>query len=220
MQDDKVCIYNTLPLDGGGLQSVPGEGLDINAMEGNMKKVLYGFMFASLLVSSLVLAEDINGKLLIAINQGDTVKAKEMLDKGADPNFKNDIGFPLLNLSVQFNYTDSVKLLLGKGATVDFRDHYGWTELMLASNRGNVEIIKLLLDNGADVNAKSKIGETPLILAVARGHSKVVRLLVARGADLKASFNGKKLMEIAEALGPERKDEIIKILKEAAAKKK
>jgi ankyrin repeat protein len=72
-----------------------------------------------------------NAFLVAAIAKKDAAKVKELLDQGADPNYRYSIGL----------------------------NHPGITSivLMMAAKGGDVAIVQMLLDKGADVNTKGLI---------------------------------------------------------------
>jgi uncharacterized protein len=73
----------------------------------------------------------INAFLKAAIANGDAARVKELLAKGADPNYQYSIGY------------DHKSIMR--------------TVLILAAQKGNVDIVQMLLDKGADVNVKGLI---------------------------------------------------------------
>jgi len=89
-----------------------------------------------------------------------------LLDKGADPNSKNENGETPLHKACYWNRIEIAKLLIERGADVDAKDVIGQTPLHLAVHHHNrIELAKLLLERGADVEAENEDGETPLHLA-------------------------------------------------------
>ena len=104
------------------------------------------------------------------------LKCKELLIKGADPNYrgvsksrnsnrteKGD--FPLL-LCARKGYTKIAHLLLCFGADPNMTNYYGTTAAMAAARHGNIEILEMLIAKGANINAVDKDGDYALISAV------------------------------------------------------
>jgi ankyrin repeat protein len=87
---------------------------------------------------------------------------KIALDKGADINYKDNIGWTALLHATFYGYKDIVELLLKNGADINIKNNGGNTALIIASKFNHKNIIKLLLKNGADVNIKNKYGNTAL----------------------------------------------------------
>lgn len=96
--------------------------------------------------------------------------AKELLEYGANPNTKNDIGQTILHLYIiivdrihdkelgdiaPFSLID---YLLEKGADVNVADNEGKTPLHMVSAYGYIDLIKLFLEKGADLEAVDMYG--------------------------------------------------------------
>ena len=113
--------------------------------------VLIFFLF--FLSSSLVCASDIsslNKKLFKAVTNNDLIVAEELLQKGADPNYK--LGHSLLmTLALKSeNNSNMMSLLIKYGAIVKYPKG-SYTPLHYARH---AEVANVLLNAGADVNAK------------------------------------------------------------------
>ena len=153
-------------------------------------------------------------ELIRAAGQGDIGTVRELLEKGANVNMKdNESGWtPLMSAAFSGNI-DIVKLLIKKGSRVNAQDKFSWTPLMIASRSGHADIARVLLDAGADVNAKTGTGYTSLMAASKQGHADIVKLLLAKGADVHARDQfGWRSITLAARSGHE---DIVKILKKA-----
>jgi ankyrin repeat protein len=118
--------------------------------------------------------------LMYAALYGDVASARQLLDKGADPNARNDAGSTALLWAV--DDPDTTRLLLERGADPNVRSADGRTPVLLASARsGASEVVRLLLDRGATLK-----GEPVLSQAADTGDAALMRLLIARGADTSA----------------------------------
>jgi ankyrin repeat protein len=143
-------------------------------------------------------------ELLSAASEGNTLKVRELLHKGADPNAANTEGNTLtvLMLAANGGFAPMVKVLVEAGANVNVtasvaagaaRVNEDITPLMQAVASGDEESVRILLDQGADVNAKDKttiieddghekeINRRPVLLYFT--NNTVLRLLLERGAD-------------------------------------
>jgi len=117
--------------------------------------------------------------LMYAALYGDARSVGLLLDKGADPNAKNDAGATALLWAV--DEPEATRLLLEGGADPNIRSADGLTPLLLAADhRGSDAIVKLLLDHGAKLE-----GQPVLTRAAAAGDEATMRMLIERGADKK-----------------------------------
>jgi ankyrin repeat protein len=121
---------------------------------------------------------DLNEELFDAVRNGNTSKARTLLNKGADINAKLKGRGTLLHGAALNGQKDLVELLLSKGADVNAKDdEYGATPLHLAAYNGHKEVVRILLAKGVDINTKDKEGDTPLDNALASGHRDVAELI-------------------------------------------
>ncbi|MCL2190500.1 MAG: ankyrin repeat domain-containing protein [Treponema sp.] len=144
-------------------------------------------------------------EIFTAVKEGPLGDVKSLLEKGIDPNAKEetDKGFSLLHYAAGKGRPDVAKALLDAGADVDIRDNMGFTPFHLAVGNARMELIKILLDAGADVNAESTGGATALrLLAEGEEFLEVARVLIAAGvnADLQDS-DGVTPLHVAIILG-------------------
>ncbi len=68
--------------------------------------------------------EKTSGELLSAIKNGDIDRAKNLIEKGADVNAKDELGRTALVYAEVHGYTELVKLLREKGADVNAMDKH------------------------------------------------------------------------------------------------
>src|SRR5215469_13137312 len=88
---------------------------------------------------------------MYAVIYGNADRIERLIQKGADPNAKNDAGATALMWAA----TDLAKtrVLLNHHADVNARSNDMHTPLIVAARKpGNVAVVKLLLDNGANPN--------------------------------------------------------------------
>lgn len=120
--------------------------------------------------------------LLEASRKGDIREVKEILEKGLDPNAKDEEGSSALHLALIGLHREVAIYLLKKGADPNLKDNEGWTPLHIASFHKNESMAKLLLKHGADPNAVDIYGRTPLHFVARHGVLKTVKLLFEYGA--------------------------------------
>ncbi|HKC85836.1 MAG TPA: ankyrin repeat domain-containing protein, partial [Blastocatellia bacterium] len=135
--------------------------------------------------------------------QGDAVTI--LIEKGADPNARDDAGRnALMVMSLEPWLDNDVELTLQAGGTRESRQR------VRRSDKAVERIGETLLNAGCDVNAADNKGRTPLIYAVASERSAVVKLLLKRGANINArDHNVESALDWAIKTGDE---EIIRLL--------
>lgn len=125
---------------------------------------------------------------MYAVVYGNADRIERLIQKGADPNAKNDAGATAL----MWASTDLAKtrVLLNHHADVNARSDDMHTPLIIASRKpGNVAVVKLLLDHGANANPNGhpKTEFSPLTEAALSADPAIVELLLLNGADVKAT---------------------------------
>ncbi|KAL9611301.1 MAG: hypothetical protein Q9167_004065 [Letrouitia subvulpina] len=123
-------------------------------------------------------------KLHDAIKHGDIDEVQKLLDKGTDPDAKDDINSTSLYLAVNKRNLEIVELLLDYGAYPNTKGYSGWRSLHYAAPNGDYRIVQLLLDHWADPNAQDDNGLTPLHFAVKSESVLVIKLLLNAGANI------------------------------------
>ncbi|MSV29921.1 MAG: hypothetical protein EXQ52_14425 [Bryobacterales bacterium] len=107
-----------------------------------------------------------------------------LLEKGADPNARNDAGGTALMYAV--DSPEKTALLLSHGADVDARSGEGRTALLIAAGRaGSSAVVNLLLKHGANPSARLSDGRTALSMAAGAGDADTLQFLLDRDADKK-----------------------------------
>jgi uncharacterized protein len=102
---------------------------------------------------------------------------KQLLDRGADANLKDNDGDTALHGAAQLSNVEPLRLLLTKGAKPNERNKVGGTPLMWAAVHGNDEAVKELLKAGADPNLKDEDGVTAHAWAVRNNRTSTAQLL-------------------------------------------
>lgn len=117
-----------------------------------------------------------NEILINAIKRKDVNAIIEALEKGADPNAKDDQGVPALHLAVDCKDITVVKPLLERGADVNMTDEDQSSALHRVATNGTLDIALLLIKYGAQWNIKNKEEITPRAKALLHGHTTVAEL--------------------------------------------
>ena len=144
--------------------------------------------------ASLALLEpdpELNAQLLDAARANRVDEARELIERGADVNAKDET-----EQSAYLYATSEVgpdpgllDLILANGGDVQAKDSYNGTGLIRAGHRGYPEIVRRLIDAGVELDHVNRLGRTALLEAIILGdggpdHVETVRLIVDAGADV------------------------------------
>eukprot|EP00794_Sanderia_malayensis_P012635 gene12636-13933_t len=110
-------------------------------------------------------------KFLEHLMIGNLERAKQLLEKGLDPNFQDEKTgeTPLTIMAMVGNSKEACMLLVNYGAYLDYRSADGMTALHKAVIKNRQECITCLLDLGASPNLKDAKGFTPLYRGLLNG---------------------------------------------------
>ncbi|MCC6005620.1 MAG: ankyrin repeat domain-containing protein [Thermofilum sp.] len=162
----------------------------------------------------VTVSANLNSELIQAVEKGDIVKVRYLLEKGANANARDSRGATALHKAASqgnvhiaqlliehgadvnsrneygatpLHYSKNgevAELLIKHGADVDARDSDGWTPLHYVAEKGYLDVAKVLILHGASINAKTFLGLTPLHLAAEKGNIEVIKFLITHGADV------------------------------------
>jgi outer membrane protein assembly factor BamB len=123
--------------------------------------------------------------LWAAVRDGDPKKAKELIDKGANVNAKNEIGVTALWIAAGKRNLEVVELLIRAGADVNARDLIWYeTPLSQAVGDGQAEIAAALVRAGAkDIDAA-------VIRAASSGKLETLRAVLDNARPLQEALDG------------------------------
>ena len=122
--------------------------------------------------------------LLQAAREGDAVKVRQLLGRGAEVDVQDGQGNTPLLLATAANHIEVARSLLLHGASPNLKNQMQDSAYLLAGAQGRLEIVRMTLSYGADLKSTNRYGGTALIPACERGHVETVRLLIAAGVDL------------------------------------
>jgi ankyrin repeat protein len=122
--------------------------------------------------------------LLPSAGNGEFERVKELLEKGADANEKDEDNRTALMYASFNGYAPVVKELLKHNADVNSTDINGRSALMFAASGPFPETVKLLLENGAEPNIQDAVEHfTAFMFAAAEGQLENVKVLLEYGAN-------------------------------------
>ena len=115
-------------------------------------------------------------------------KVIELLNKGADINFRDENGNTALFYGAVQGDEDILKILIEYGADINIKNNYGMDPLFYclfySSSNNKVKTMKKLIEYGADVNSKYDNGNNLLVNSACKGKIKIVKLLISKGASI------------------------------------
>lgn len=98
--------------------------------------------------------------LHLMVREGNALWVRFLLQRGANPNIRNNAGSTPLQLATTLNQVEVVEALIKNGAQVNVADQTGETPLMAAVHQRNVEIVRRLLAEGADPDRNDNSGRS------------------------------------------------------------
>jgi ankyrin repeat protein len=154
---------------------------------------------------------ELNADLFTAIRDGDTIRIKALLQRGADVNARDEDRATALMHAAADADLSLMKLLLEKGAEVNATSKSAATALVWALHDvekvklllkhgakgldaaflgaadipGATPVLKLLAEHGANLHYREN-GFTPLMAASRAGNLSAVRYIIDHGADVRA----------------------------------
>jgi ankyrin repeat protein len=131
--------------------------------------------------------DDVNDRLLEAVQAGDPDKVRVSLERGADPNARFEEGDDVLGDAVIERHVQIIQMLLGAGARPNVTRSDGTTPLYWAAQSGRIELVELLLAGGASVAEETDHERTSLHVAAEMGFLNVLQLVL--DADGKGAIN-------------------------------
>ncbi len=156
--------------------------------------------------------DNFRGELVWAVKTLSVREVLVALARGADPNFKGDIGDTALMHAALREDTEMVNALIDAGADPNIADKYGQTALMNAVISGRAEVVEALINAGANPNAVDTRGQTALMFAGNRRRVAIVKMLLDKGAD--PNIRGEKGETLLISASREGYPEIVGILTE------
>ena len=138
----------------------------------------------------------------IAIRNDNVGKLNNLLQRGFDPNTRNEKGQPGLTVAMQEQSPKVARVLVDQPTLdVNALNLAGESALMIAAIKGDLASVKLLLDRGARINQP---GWTALHYAASGREPKTVEWMLDRGAEVDAlSPNGSTPLMLAAQYGSE-----------------
>ncbi len=165
----------------------------------------------SLLQAGAPLDKDI---LVTCLWEGKPEMAVLLVEAGADPNSRDDLGQPVLHKAAESGQTDVVRALIRAKAKLDQKAN-GTTPLLVTIHNAHEECALELIQAGADASITGLGGRNVLMNAALTGQTRVVEALLAARADPNAKDKeGKTALMLANE---QVKEPIVKLLIDAGS---
>jgi ankyrin repeat protein len=149
----KLFLDNEFPIN---YKDKSGETLLMKAVKGNSKNVIRLLLkngadleersFSKLRENTNI---TIPGKTALYFSENLEI-LKILVEEGADVNFVNSEGEPLLTYFIKYKPVEYTKFIINSGAKVNLVDENMWTPLIWSAVNGQKEIVRELLIEGAD----------------------------------------------------------------------
>ncbi len=121
--------------------------------------------------------------LRIAVDEGLTDTAFQLLEAGADPNGMCGDGIGVLGMAIFKNEVELVERLIERGARADGKMPGGENILIWSIRENRPELVKSLFQRGADPHMKDGEGNPLIHFALGLGNRSMVELLIEQGAN-------------------------------------
>ncbi len=122
--------------------------------------------------------------LHLVVARRDTLWVKFLLQRGANPNIRDNKGITPLQVATRLGFIDGAEELLKKGAMVDAADSQGETPLMSAVHQRDVGLVRRLLAEGADPDRNDNSGRSARdYLELMTGNTLMLREFEAADAE-------------------------------------
>jgi len=162
--------------------------------------------------------EQNNRRMINSIQYPATARLKYTLDRGADPNLKDQFGVPVLFRAIAAKKMEHAKMLLDRGADIHAVDQDGETVLYAAVATNDIKIVDALIKKGVSVNVSNKIGKTPAMEAARLGYFEMLKFLIDKGADINAVDDNTASLAAYAAAADKNAVKILKYLKSKGIK--
>lgn len=145
----------------------------------------------------------INKAFAISISSGNEEIIKNLLDQGADINYKCTSCYdqPALQIALNYDYFNLFDFFISKGADISINSSNGRTLLHTVGTTGNIRIAKYLIEQGLDINARDNDGATPIYFATGNANFKMFKLFWDKGTDPRIKPNDGETILMEAAAG-------------------
>jgi quinoprotein dehydrogenase-associated probable ABC transporter substrate-binding protein len=166
---------------------------------------------------ALASGSDINTELNNAIVGRDLGRVKYLLDKGADVNGRDKLGYTPLTNATRLGDSAIAALLLERKADPRLADHDGWTPMLYAAWLDDAATVQLLARQGVDIEGANASGLSPLGVAAQYNKLKSVEALLGLGAQIDKKMGGAGYTPLMLAVAGGSNDVVKSLVKHGAS---
>ncbi|EGZ72754.1 ankyrin [Neurospora tetrasperma FGSC 2509] len=135
-----------------------------------------------------------------AVESGNLVVAKFLIEQGADTNLRDGEGELALHkiwytTEVEDTAVSLARMLVVNCVHLEAQNKSGKTPLHVAAARGLRKLVRLLVESGADTEATDYHGKGPLFLAATSLRPQTVEMLLKFGAKVEGTEKGPSALE-------------------------
>jgi hypothetical protein len=132
-----------------------------------------------------------------ALQNGNTKKALQLLEEGADINEQGEDNTTALMVAIQINDPEIITILLSHKADVNKTTTNGTSALHMAILYKMPDVVVKLLEHGADIHHETEDGMSPLIAGIFAEDVDIIRILLAWKANPLVTKSGVIPLQVA-----------------------
>ncbi|ARE67600.1 SWPV1-034 [Shearwaterpox virus] len=166
-------------------------GIDINRLLTSHSDEIYKYLDINLCNILIQCNADIDiidknnrTPLFYAVKNNDYEMVKLLLNKGANVNIQDSIGYSCLHIAtIRNSNIEIIKALIDNKIDLNAYDWIGRTPLHISVIKSNFDAVKLLVRAGAYINVKDRCRKFPIYYAVSKSDNLISGLLLKHGAN-------------------------------------
>jgi serine/threonine-protein phosphatase 6 regulatory ankyrin repeat subunit B len=156
--------------------------------------------------------EELNDKLVAAVQQANYATVVKYIELGADVNAIGLDGTTALMEAIKKDRMKVVDLLLSEGCNIDQQNFDGLCAVAIACRKGNCEALDKLIKAGANLNLADEDGMTCLMDACDTANFECAKMLIENGAKVNQRDNAGNTELMYASVNSDTEAELIDLL--------